>query len=118
MEARMDENGKGGQVPTDLVTPSAGPSPAQPQRPPALFFALLGALLVMLIGAVLVWQMSRPAGPGDIVTSPRLVVDRDVIDLGRVRYNQHVKAAFTLGNAGGRPLTIVGQPRVEVVKGC
>jgi hypothetical protein len=114
----MDDSDKRDTGHTGLATAHAGLSVPLRRRSPAVSVALLGALLVMLIGAVLVWHISRPAGPGGIVTSPRLVVDRQVIDLGRVQYNQRVKAEFAIGNSGGQPLQIVGRPRVEVVKGC
>ncbi len=77
--------------------------------------------LLLIVGGALAWQMGRAgsgaAGPA-VLTSPKLVVDRDVIDFGQVPFNKRVQASFKLSNAGGKPLQIVGEPRVEVVKGC
>ncbi len=86
--------------------------------PLALIVGFAGLLLV--IGGVLAWQVGRAGGAGGpaVVTSPQLAVDRDEIDFGQVPFNKQVRATFKLSNAGGKPLQVVGQPRVEVVKGC
>lgn len=48
----------------------------------------------------------------------RLVVDKDLIDFGPVRYNQFVEARFQLKNVGDKPLQLPASPPVEVVEGC
>ncbi len=50
--------------------------------------------------------------------TPKLVVDRDAIDLGPLAFNAPARATFTLTNAGDGNLTIDGVPRVKAVQGC
>jgi hypothetical protein len=52
------------------------------------------------------------------VGPPRLVVERESINLGEVKLNKVVRVAFTLKNAGGQPLQINELPYIEVVEGC
>ena len=54
---------------------------------------------------------AQPAGP-------RLVVDPEKIDFGKVQVNNPVTASFRLTNAGDQPLQILGEPVVRVVEGC
>ncbi len=86
--------------------------------PLVLIVGFAGLLLV--IGGAVAWQAGRTgsAGAPAAVTSPKLAVDRDEIDFGQVPFNKRVKATFKVSNEGGKPLQIVGEPRVEVVKGC
>ena len=48
----------------------------------------------------------------------RLAVDKDLIDLGALPYNQIVEARFQLKNVGDHPLQLPPSPPVEVVEGC
>ncbi len=80
----------------------------------------VGAVIIVAVG-FLAWRGSSspqttpsPASPG----SARLSVDRSTIDLGKVPLDVPVKATFKLKNVGDQPLTIKGEPRVELVKGC
>ena len=50
--------------------------------------------------------------------TPRLVVDRTMIDLGDVSYDRFVDATFTLTNAGDGVLAIAGRPKVAATQGC
>jgi HYDIN/CFA65/VesB-like, Ig-like domain len=82
----------------------------------------VGAVLIIVVG-FLTWREgtsgTRAASATPQVTgSPELSVDRDSIDFGKVPLNQTVRAEFKLKNVGDRPLRILGQPRVELVKGC
>jgi hypothetical protein len=87
----------------------------------------VGAVLIIAVG-FLVWRgggsqqansSSPQTGGAPLVTgSPKLSVDRDSIDFGKVPLDIPVKATFKLKNVGDQPLTIKGEPRVEVVRGC
>lgn len=86
-----------------------------------LAYLALGTLLVAVIGLALWWQwgiQGRINSPTSLVNGPRLAVDKEEIDFGRVRVGRVVKVAFRLSNVGDQPLHILGKPLVEVAKGC
>jgi len=82
----------------------------------------VGALLVILIGVVLLTsaggRSSGSAGPAQVVGRPRLAIDRQQIDFGKVPLGKPVRAVFTRANVGDRPLHILNRPVVEVRQGC
>jgi hypothetical protein len=77
---------------------------------------LVGALVLVGLIATAGWWLSAPreARGG----TPKLVVDRESIDLGPLAFNTPARATFTLTNAGDSALVIEGIPRVHAVKGC
>ena len=80
----------------------------------------VGAVLIIVVG-FLAWNGSnakKPSATPQATGSPKLNVDRDSIDFGKVPLDIPVKAEFKLKNVGGQPLAIKGEPRVELVKGC
>jgi hypothetical protein len=81
-----------------------------------------GALLLILIGVLLLTNLRRgssgSAGLPQVTGQPRLALDRDQIDFGKVPIDKPVKATFRLSNVGDRPLQILNQPIVEVKQGC
>lgn len=54
----------------------------------------------------------------EVTGSPKLVSNREVIDLGDVRLGQTVEVSFEIANTGDKPLRFTGAPYVEVVEGC
>jgi len=82
----------------------------------------LGVVLIVVVG-FLAWRggtsgaKSASATP-QVTGSPKLSVDRDSIDFGKLPLGQTVRAEFKLKNIGDQPLAIKGAPRVELVKGC
>ena len=85
-----------------------------PPRPSRTRRVVLGGVLV--VGALVGWWMA--GGPDAWGPRPRLVVDREVVDLGDLPYGAPARAVFTLTNAGPGLLKLAGVPRVEAVKGC
>lgn len=81
-----------------------------------------GVLLAILVGLVLLvsagGRSSGSVGPAQVVGRPRLAIDRERIDFGKVPLGRPVQAVFTLTNAGDRPLRILNRPVVEVKQGC
>ena len=82
----------------------------------------VGAVLIIVVG-FLAWRGSTSgtkaaSATPQVTGSPKLSVDRDSIDFGKVPLDQTVRAEFKLKNVGDRPLRILGEPRVELVKGC
>ena len=109
--------GKTNQLPKDGKVKTAPP----PQRN-ILPFAAGGALLVIIIGVVLAATAGRGASgassPAQVTGRPKLAVDRQQIDFGKVPLDKPVKATFKLSNVGDQPLALQGIPVVEVKQGC
>ena len=79
------------------------------------WFAVAAVVAVALGGGAWWWNAGATWPPGG---TPKLVVDRDVIDLGNVPFETRVRAAFTLSNAGDGALRLEDVPRVKVLAGC
>ena len=89
------------------------------KRPRARFsswlWVALGLTSVMVIATARLWW---PVGSEVAAGSPRLMVDRTEVDLGKRQYDMPARVAFTLSNVGDGVLTILEEPVVAVVKGC
>ena len=99
-----------------------GKNEPAPKSPWPFVVMAVGAVLIVVVG-FLVWRGSatgaRSASATPQVTGgPKLSVDRDSIDFGKLPLDIPVKAEFKLKNVGDQPLAIKGAPRVELVKGC
>ena len=77
-------------------------------------WAMIGGVLV--VGLATLWWVA--GGPNAWGEKPRLVVDRDLVDLGDLPFDTPARVVFTLTNSGEGTLTLAGTPRVEAVKGC
>ncbi len=87
-----------------------------PSRRPTWLWAALGAVMIVAIGVGAFWWLSEARDAND--GTPRLVLDREVIDLGQLAFQTPAAAAFTLTNAGDGTLRLGGVPRVTALKGC
>lgn len=96
------------------------PKPARKGGMPALLFAVVAAFALMITGAIVLARPGQGAGAAIVTTGggPKLTVDRDKLDFGKVKMNAPVTAAFKLKNEGSAPLQILGEPQVRVVEGC
>lgn len=83
-----------------------------PPRRPRWRWAALGAIVLVAFGAGAFWWF------WEAQDRPRLVLDREVVDLGNLPFEAPARAAFTLTNAGEASLRLDGVPRVQVLKGC
>jgi hypothetical protein len=86
------------------------PSPARARR----WWAVVGVLGAIVVGAGAFWLLSVGTDSG----SPRLVVDRELVDLGDLPFEAPARVAFTLTNNGSGTLRLAEVPRVKAVKGC
>ena len=87
-----------------------------PPRRPKWRWAALTAIVVAAVGARAFWGLSEA---GDIPGgTPRLVLDREVVDLGYLPFETPARVVFTLTNAGTGSLKLEDVPRVKVLKGC
>ncbi len=76
---------------------------------------LAAAALLLVTGVALLLSSSGDTGGK---TGPRLSVDRERIDFGRVPLDKSVRAEFTVTNTGDRPLTLDASAPVQVLQGC
>ncbi len=76
----------------------------------------LGALALVAIGVITAWWLwsaSEVSGG-----TPRLALDRDVVELGYLRFESPARVVFALTNTGDGVLKLADIPRVKVLKGC
>ena len=76
---------------------------------------LVGAIIVVAVAGLL-WL--RPVPKEATAGTPRLVVDRTVVDLGYRRFDTPARVVFTLTNTGDAPLRLTESPPVRVIAGC
>jgi hypothetical protein len=63
-------------------------------------------------------QIDIPSAAGLPPNTPRVTVDREKIDFGKVEYNIRKTFAFTVINSGNDVLKFERNPHIEVVEGC
>lgn len=79
-------------------------------------WVMLGVLAAIVAGAGTLWWQSESLGTYG--GTPRLVVDREVVELGSLPFEAPARVVFTLTNAGDGALKIAEVPRVKAVQGC
>ena len=91
----------------------------QQQRPPRRPWGrgvLLGALGLVIAGAAAFWWLSEAQDKSG--GTPRLILDRELVDLGYLRFETPARVVFLLTNTGDGALKLADVPRVKVLKGC
>lgn len=85
----------------------------------------LGSIVAIALFSFLAWSLVGGGDTGgaanvtpEVTGAPKLKADRKVIELGDIKLGNTVEAAFTLSNAGDRPLLIAEKPHIEVLEGC
>ena len=54
-----------------------------------------------------------------VTGAPRVeVLPQDVVDYGDVKLGSTINTVFQVRNVGDQPLTVSGEPQVELVQGC
>lgn len=87
-----------------------------PPRRPRWWWVAFGGLALIVAGVALAWwHWELPDAVGG---TPRLVLDREVVDLGVLPFEAPARVVFTLTNAGNGPLRLAEVPRVKALKGC
>lgn len=78
-----------------------------------------GALVLIIVGVfVLLRGSAGPSKTIEVTGKPKLAVDQEKVDLGKVPLGKTVSVAFELSNVGDKPLELQGIPKVEVKEGC
>ena len=92
---------------------------AQANRSPWPVVLIIAATAFLVVAVYFLTAGSAaPAAAIEVNGSPRLRVDRELVDLGIVQLGKTVQVDFRLTNVGDRPLTFTEAPYVEVVEGC
>ena len=97
-----------------------GPSPAKRWLGLPLPVWLGAAGLVLIVAGIFFAGRSGKESDftPEVAGSPRLEVDKEMIDLGEVQLGKWVEVSFEVQNVGDRPLRILEKPWIEVVEGC
>jgi hypothetical protein len=91
----------------------AGPGPLP------LILALAGIVLILLAGWA-IWNTGAPAEKASIQVkgAPRLKVEKDSIDHGRVKLGTPITDEVRITNVGDQPLRFTRAPYLQVLEGC
>lgn len=92
-------------------------------RPPRWLWMAVAGAAVLAVGALVVLATrprsdNAPQNTPQVLGSPRLAVDKTLIDEGYVKYDVPVRTTFRLSNVGDQPLKLLAQPQVRLVDGC
>jgi hypothetical protein len=91
---------------------------------------VVGALLVMGVAAITLGQSNQSGASQssptrfetsftpEVTGAPRVMVPQEYIDYGDVKLGRTIKTVFEARSVGDQPLTILGEPQVELVEGC
>lgn len=98
------------------------PRPARKPKPPVIpLLVMLGGVVVLGLTLFFALRGNTAQAPNftpAVTGSPKLVADREEVDLGDVRLGQTVEVSFAIANTGDRPLRFTEAPYVEVAEGC
>jgi hypothetical protein len=89
-----------------------------PKNSSRTILAITVVAAVAFVGIVLVFA-AQSVAPSGGTAGPKLVVDQERLDFGRVNFEKPVRAVFTLTNAGDQPLRLASTNiPVKLVEGC
>ncbi len=95
-----------------------GQTPERPVREGFPLIWIFAAAAVLLVAGVVAWVATSNGDSGTGRIGPRVSVDQDQIDFGRVPFNKMVRAEFKITNIGDQPLTLDASAPVQALKGC
>jgi hypothetical protein len=81
---------------------------------------LIVLTLVVAAGGVIAFiiNQSQSNYVPEVMGEPNLIVDETVLDYGDMSFGEPVRAVFNIQNTGDQTLRVLGEPRVELVRGC
>jgi hypothetical protein len=80
-----------------------------------LLAVVLGVIVISLLGSR---TNQRGGATPDVAGAPKVSVPETEIDHGDQRFETPVESVFTVSNTGDQSLSILGEPRVELIEGC
>ncbi len=78
----------------------------------------LGGVLLVGMAFLALRDKSTPDAAIEVTGAPSLKVDREVVDLGDMKFNQLAQVSFQITNVGDQTLRFAKDPYIEVVEGC
>lgn len=96
----------------------SNPQPKPAASSPRWIMLDVGLILVIGTAAIVLLSNQGSDYTPEVTGQPSLQVDEDVIDFGDVTYSKPVEAVFNIRNVGDKSLQVLGEPRVELVRGC
>lgn len=72
---------------------------------------------VLLVAGVLTWAMGTSTR-ATVKVGPRLSVDKERIDFGRMPFEKQVRAEFKITNVGDNTLTLDASAPIQALEGC
>ncbi len=94
-----------------------------PASPRQLALYLTASAIIVAVGLAMLALFGDAGGTSpkvaiEVRDAPRLKVDREIVDIGQVRLGNDAFVAFTVSNAGDRPLQFTSPPYVQLLEGC
>ena len=83
-----------------------------------LWLALAGLGLVLIAAWALIGNNRQEKATVEVEGSPRVKVEKDVINRGNIRLGTPIRDDIRVTNVGDQPLRFVEAPYVEVREGC
>jgi cell division septal protein FtsQ len=83
-----------------------------------LLLLIAGGLILIFVVISALTKPSQPKVAIEVNGSPSLKVDKEKVDLGKVKLDQTVKVSFQLMNVGDQTLRFTNTPYIEVLQGC
>jgi hypothetical protein len=85
------------------------------------WLSVLLAVVLLTGGGLLIGLLTRTNRIGPVPKAygiPRMEIAQERVDYGDVKVNTPIETIFHIRNVGDQPLQILGEPQVEVVRGC
>lgn len=106
-----------GQARTRRKDGRKGPSRSQNRG----WLPVLLAVALLIGGGLIIGLLTRGGQTTPVPKvrgAPRVEVSQETVDYGDVKVNTPIETVFRVRNVGDQPLQILGEPQVEVVRGC
>lgn len=83
-----------------------------------LFIIIGGALLLILTTFFALRRQPAAAFQSEVKGAPSIKVDKDNVDLGKMKLGDTARVSFQVTNVGDKPLRFTEAPYIEVKEGC
>jgi len=90
----------------------------QPKNSRLPFLLILAGMLILVGALFFVFHKPTTAYSPTVTGKPSLEVDKEKIDLGKMKLGDTAFASFELKNVGDQVLQFTQAPTIQVVEGC